>query len=620
MINKFKHKDFWIIFFADIVIFTFAFIVANLIRFEFTFSIPESVLSSSKHIFPYLLFIKLLSFFVFGIYSSMLRFYSIRELLNIIKASFLSFSIIAILFFIIDRIDGLSRGVIFIDFLLTIILIGGFRLFIRFYFEYFHKIGNFSHNNVTKKKTLIIGAGEAGDKLYREIQKNSNLHYTVVGFIDDDKNKIGHRIHNIPVLASISKLDKALEKTGAEAVIIAIPSVQDSNKIKKIVEICKLNKIKFKILPPTIDILNDDLNINLLRKVSYKDLLGRKEIKLDNDQIKKNFNDKNILITGAGGSIGSELCKQLCKFNPHSILLFDIAETPLYHIDNFLKKNFPHIKVIPIVGDIKDKEHITEIIKKFKAHIIFHAAAYKHVPMMEWQPWKAVENNVLGTKILLDVSAELEIENFILVSTDKAVNPTSVMGATKRIAEMMLQNKNSESQKTKFMAVRFGNVLGSAGSVIPLFEKQIQEGGPVTVTHPDIERYFMTIPEACLLILQTSSMDLRGGVFILDMGKPIKIMDVAKEMIKFYFSPYKEEIKIKIVGLREGEKLYEELYINEENIEKTPHDKIMVEKPETFRDLETKVYDLIESSKVKDGLVIREKIKQIVSNFQYNSF
>ncbi len=620
MINKFKHKDFWIIFFADIVIFTFVFIIANLIRFEFTLPIPLDNLKASQYIFPYLLLIKLLSFFVFGIYSSMLRFYSIRELLNIIKASFLSFSIVSILFFIIDRVDGLSKGIVFIDFLLTIILIGGFRLFIRFYFEYFHKNGNFSHNNVTKKRTLIIGAGEAGDKLYREIQKNSNLHYTVVGFIDDDKSKIGHRIHNIPVLSSISKLDKALEKTGAEAVIIAIPSVQDSNKIKKIVEICKLNKIKFKILPPTIDILNDDLNINLLRKVSYNDLLGRKEIKLDNDQIKQNFNDKNILITGAGGSIGSELCKQLCKFNPHSILLFDIAETPLYHIDNFLKKNFPHIKVIPIVGDIKDKEHITEIIKKFKAHIIFHAAAYKHVPMMEWQPWKAVENNVLGTKILLDVSAELEIENFILVSTDKAVNPTSVMGATKRIAEMMLQNKNSESQKTKFMAVRFGNVLGSAGSVIPLFEKQIQEGGPVTVTHPDIERYFMTIPEACLLILQTSSMDLRGGVFILDMGKPIKIMDVAKEMIKFYFSPYKEEIKIKIVGLREGEKLYEELYINEENIEKTPHDKIMVEKPETFRDLETKVYDLIESSKVKDGLVIREKIKQIVSNFQYNSF
>ena len=615
MFNRFKHKNFWVIFFLDICVLTLMFISANLIRFDF--HIPAKNLSIAIYTYPYLIVTKICCLFAFDLYSGMWRFASIRELLNVVKASFTSFSIVIIFFFIAHRFLGFSRTVLFIDFFLMIFAIGGIRLFVRFYFEYSDKYKTKSY--IEKKKTIIIGAGEAGEKLYREIQKNPILNYRVVGFIDDNLSKIGRKIHGVSVLATINELSKVIQKTNAEEVIIAIPSTSDTKKIKKIVNICKENKIRFQTLPSTFDILNSDIKLSSLRKVSYKDLLGRDEIHLDSEKIYKILKNKNILVTGAGGSIGSELCKQISTFNPKKIILFEIAETPLYEIDITLKNTFPHINIIPIVGDIKDKYHIEKTIKEFKINILFHAAAYKHVPMMEAHPCKAVENNIQGTKTLLDASLKCELEKFVLISTDKAVNPTSVMGATKKITEILLQKTSHKSTKTKYIAVRFGNVLGSSGSVIPLFEKQIKKGGPITVTHPDITRYFMTIPEACILIIQATSMGKGGEIFILDMGKPVKIIELAKEMIKFYDTPYKKDVEIKVIGLRDGEKLYEELYADKEKIIPTTHKKIMLTKPEVFENNDKEINDLIKFAKKQTPTEIKQKIKQIVKEYSFSN-
>ncbi|MBU3948265.1 MAG: polysaccharide biosynthesis protein, partial [Proteobacteria bacterium] len=355
-----------------------------------------------------------------------------------------------------------------------------------------------------------------------------------------------------------------------------IPSAT-SKQIRKIVEICNNNSIKFKIIPGYSELIDGKVTVNTIREVSYSDLLGRDIIKLDDDKIGGYLKGKIVLVTGAGGSIGSELCRQICRFKPDSIILYERAESPLYEIELDIRHLFADIKCIALLADVRDSLQLEKTFLKYKPEVVFHAAAYKHVPLLELQPWKAIENNIQGTLNLIDVSKKHHVKRFVLVSTDKAVRPTNVMGASKRVAEMLTQSQNGNNQfSTFFMIVRFGNVIGSVGSVVPLFKKQIKRGGPVTVTHPDVTRYFMTIPEACQLILQAGAMGNGGEIFLLDMGTPIKISNMARDLIKLSGLVPDEDIKIEYIGLRPGEKLYEELITEGENVIPTSHEKIMV--------------------------------------------
>ncbi len=602
------NKNFWIVLVIDFIALSFVLYFSFLIRFDFEISHAE--LFILKKLFPISIIIKIFCFYYFDLYSGMWRYTGLNDLKNIIKASFLSSIIIITTFIFTHRFEGFSRSIFLIDILLTIIVISGIRILIRYYFEFKNNV----HGKTKLKNILIIGAGNAGEKLYRELKNNPSLGYKAVGFIDDAPSKIGFKIHGISVICNIENLDKAIKKEKASEVIISIPSAGEK-QIKRIVDICRKNKTEFKIMPPMTETLNKEISWRSLRKVAYTDLIGRDEIHLNTSQIENYIKNKTIMVTGAGGSIGSELARQICSFSPKTLLLLDMAETPLYDIEIELKSFFSSLKIISCLIDIKHKEQLEYLFERFKPEVVFHAAAYKHVPMMENQPWKAVENNVLGTLVLINAAVKFSIDKFIFISTDKAVNPTSVMGASKKLCEILIQSQES---KVSFIAVRFGNVLGSAGSVIPLFEKQIEKGGPVTVTHPDIERFFMTIPEASLLILEAASMGNKNDIFILDMGKPIKISKIAYEMIKFYGYTPDKDIEVKYIGLRQGEKLYEELYDkNKETLINTEHDKIMVAKNITpiNLDIKNKINILINEANKRDKKIIKALIKDIIPEY-----
>jgi FlaA1/EpsC-like NDP-sugar epimerase len=615
-LKKLLNKNFWIVLILDLIALSLVLYLSFLIRFDFKLSYSDILIL--QKILPLSIIVKIICFYYFDLYSGMWRYTSLNDLRNIIKASFLSSIIIITILLFTHRFQGFSRSVFLIDLVLTIISISGIRVLIRYYFEV-SDIKKDEKNGAHKtKNVLIVGAGNSGEKLYREIKNNPSLGYRAVGFIDDAETKIGLKIHGVPVVANIENLDKAIKKTKASDVIISIPSAGEK-QIKRIVDICAKNKIDFKIMPPMTEVLHKEISWRSLRKVAYTDLLGREEIKLDTKRIENYIKDKVVLVTGAGGSIGSELSKQICKFSPKRLLLLDIAETSLYNIEMDIKAFFPHLKITLCLVDIKDKEMVYYLFNRFRPEIVFHAAAYKHVPMMEKQPWQAIDNNILGTLRLIKASIKFSIDKFIFISTDKAVKPTSIMGASKRICELLIQSHNES--KVSFIAVRFGNVLGSAGSVIPLFEKQIQKGGPVTVTDPDITRFFMTIPEASLLILQAASMGNKNEIFILDMGRPIKISDLAYDMIKFYGHEPNQDIKIVYTGLRPGEKLYEELYTDKETLLKTEHGKIMIVKSENNiknqikNETKNKIDLLINEAKKRDKNIIKLLIKDIIPEY-----
>ena len=466
---------------------------------------------------------------------------------------------------------------------------------------------------------IIIGAGYSGEKICREINNNPHLNYDIVGFLDDDARKIGRAIHEIKVIGTVEDLSATVQKTQADEILIAITNA-GGKQMRRIVDACKETSVPFKTVPGYGELINGKLSVKAIRDVAYRDLLGRKIVQLDETGIESYLRGKTILVTGAGGSIGSELCRQICRFNPRSILLFERAESHLYHIDLELKNSFAGVNVTPILGDILDNQQLETTFMHYNPEVVFHAAAYKHVPMLEIQPWKAVENNIKGTANVLDFSIRHHVEQFVFVSTDKAVRPTNVMGASKRTAEMLIQcQPNLDEVQTRFSIVRFGNVLGSIGSVVPLFKKQIEQGGPVTVTHPEVTRYFMTIPEACQLILQAGAM---GGdqvnVYVLDMGKPIKIVDMAKDLIRLSGFEPEKDIKIEYIGLRPGEKLYEELITEGEGIVPTSHKKIMALHGEScnFASLNGTIEKLIQSSRNQDGKEIRSLLRTIVEDYQ----
>jgi FlaA1/EpsC-like NDP-sugar epimerase len=423
---------------------------------------------------------------------------------------------------------------------------------------------------------LIIGAGDCGEKIYREIRNNGRLGYNVLGFLDDHSAKVGMKIHGIPVMGTIAEIGQIARNVQADEALIAIPS-SSAQQMRRIVELCKESGLPFKTVPGMGELINGRVTVKAIREVAYRDLLGREAVKLDEAQIGAYIQGKTVLVTGAGGSIGSELCRQICRFKPKSIALYERAESPLYELDMELKRNFGHVEILPLLADIRDRRQLKMAFEATRPQVVFHAAAYKHVPMLELQPWKAVKNNIFGTRNLIDVAKKFAVDRFVFVSTDKAVRPTNVMGASKRTSELIVQSQNGRgSSQTRFMIVRFGNVVGSVGSVVPLFKKQIELGGPVTVTHPEATRFFMTIPEACQLILQAGAMGAGGEIFVLDMGTQIRIQDMARDLIRLSGLDPEVDIKIEYIGLRPGEKLFEELITDGENVLPTGHDKIMV--------------------------------------------
>ncbi len=579
---------------------------------------------------PLVLIVKIICFYFFDLYSGMWRYTSISDLLNVIKASCASTFIIVILILFSNRFEGFSRSVFLIDLCLTILFIAGFRLIVRLYFEQVSKkkrwrdtIRDLLKNFLTKgrgnsKNLLIIGAGDCGEKMYREIRDNAALQYNVVGFLDDHPVKIGKKIHGVPVLSSIRDIKEAAKKVQADEALIAIPSAS-AQQMRRIVDYCKESGITFKTIPGYGELINGRVTINSIREVDFRDLLGREIIKLEEEKIGAYLQEQRVMVTGAGGSIGSELCRQICRYRPDKILLYERAESPLYEIELELKQAFEDVKIVPLLADIQNRCQLEKAFETFRPHTVFHAAAYKHVPMLELQPWKAIENNILGTHNLVDAANRFEVERFVFVSTDKAVRPANVMGASKRVVEVLIQNQNiCGFSKTRFMTVRFGNVVGSVGSVVPLFKKQIEKGGPVTVTHPDITRYFMTVPEACQLILQSGAMGQGGEIFLLDMGTPIRIDDMARDLIRLSGFEPDVDIKIKYIGLRPGEKLYEELITEGEGIMPTSHHKIMVLKGTecNLQVLNHRIIELADLASNQATEPIKEKLKQILPEYR----
>ena len=631
MKHRIFDKHFFTVLWVDLILLTGSLLVSYLVRFEFVMTGPEWLLFLKLS--PFVLLIKVALFYYFDLYTGMWRYTSLADLFNIIKAASVStLLIVFVILFSPIRFMGVSRSVFLVDWCFTILLISGFRMFIRLYFEHTGDDksllsslkglpGLFTKQRVVGCKNLvIIGAGDCGEIMYREIRDNAKLSYDVVGFLDDNPNKFDRKIHGVPVLGKIDEIKMVAKKLAIDEALIAIPSA-NSQQMRRIVDYCKDSAIDYKTIPGLGELINGRITVNTIREVAYRDLLGRDVVKLDVEKIGAYLENQCVLVTGAGGSIGSELCRQICRFRPQSILLYERAESPLYEIELELKQTFEkkNIKIIPLLADILDQGQLEETFEKFKPNVVFHAAAYKHVPMLEMQPWKAVDNNVIGTLKLVSVANRYHTARFVFVSTDKAVRSTNVMGATKRMSEMIVQSQNGcQDSQTHFMTVRFGNVVGSAGSVVPLFKKQIAKGGPLTVTHPDVTRYFMTIPEACQLILQAGAMGKGGEIFLLDMGTPIKIADMARDLIRFSGFEPEVDIKIEFIGMRPGEKLHEELITEGEGVLPTSHEKILVLQgidcsPEK---LNNQIEELKTTAQQREIHAIKLKLKEFIPDYQ----
>ena len=552
----------------DIISAIIAALVSIYLRFDGNL-IPQNYLSMLVGQLPFFVMITIVSFFLFKLYSRVWRYAGSSELLAIVGANFAG----AICWFIFSVLVEavLPRSIYILTALVLTFFVGGTRLSLRVY-SYLTSKPQYIQRTQKLNKVLVIGAGDAGAMLAREIERYHSGKRKIIGFIDEDRDKQGKTMFGIRVLGSRYDIEQVVADTDANEIIIAMPSVK-GKEIKEIIDVCKNTNCKLTILPGVYEIIEGTVSVNQLRPVEVEDLLGRDPVKLDTKNVSAYITGKVVLITGAGGSIGSEICRQVAKMQPKKMLLLGKGENSIYEISQELSIEYPQIRKVPIIADVRDEERINGIMDYFHPHVVFHAAAHKHVPLMEYQPMEAVRNNVLGTKVVAEAASKNGVETFVMISTDKAVNPTSVMGCTKRVAEMFVQSMNSISE-TRFAAVRFGNVLGSRGSVIPLFKKQIAKGGPVTVTHPDMKRYFMTIPEASQLVLQAGAMAEGGEVFVLDMGEPVKIYDLARDMITLSGMIPEVDIEIKFTGLRPGEKLFEELLSAEDGTEATQHKKI----------------------------------------------
>jgi FlaA1/EpsC-like NDP-sugar epimerase len=515
---------------------------------------------------PLVIAVKLVIFYHFGLLRGWWRYVGMSDVLNITSATFLSSTLLYTMIVFVVAAKGYPRSVIPIDMVLSIMLVGGARFGVRAYTERAKEDGS-------QKKTLIVGAGRAGSAIARELKVDPGLGYYPLGFVDDNPGKLGIRINRVKVLGNIGALSHLIKKYQAECVLIAIPSAK-GYQIEQIIDKCRQSKVSFKILPPMSEQLNHTASIKQFRKVRVEDLLSRSQVRLDQGRIRDQVQGKVLLITGAGGSIGSELARQIASFEPLRLVLYERSENDLFRIGMELSSKFPNLDFVSVVGDILDVTSLREVFSLHRPTSVFHAAAYKHVSVMEQNCFQAVTNNIFGTYNVALVAKQFHAENFVLISSDKAVNPTNVMGVTKRAAELI--TLALQQNRTRFVAVRFGNVLGSNGSVSPIFEAQIANGGPVTVTHPEAKRYFMTTSEAVGLVLQASTMGKGGEIFVLNMGEPIKIVDLARRMIRLSGLEPDKDVQISFTGLRPGEKLFEEIRLEGEGIKPTPHNDIWV--------------------------------------------
>lgn len=550
--------------------------------------------------------VSFVSFHYCSIYRRIWQFASIGEMMLIFTAVTLSMTI-SYLFTLVVPILEVRVAIALNIYLLTLLGVGASRLGIRLVREYGTRqdISSF-------KKTLIIGAGQCGVLVAKELKGNSNTNLLAVGFIDDDPTKIAKSIVGLPVLGSRHDIEQLVETYNITEIVIALPSAK-RKEVSDIIAICKKTNANLQIIPVISDLLEGKISMKSLRNVEVEDLLGRDPVKLENDGIQDYITGKTVLVTGAGGSIGSELCRQIVAYQPKELLLLGHGENSIYLIHRELSPK--GVKLIPIIADVQDRTRLEQVFTKYQPQVVFHAAAHKHVPLMEDNPSEAIKNNVFGTRNVADCADKFGSNKFVLVSTDKAVNPTSIMGTTKRIAEIYIQCLAKHS-RTSFSAVRFGNVLGSRGSVIPLFKEQIAKGGPVTVTHPEMIRYFMTIPEASSLVLQAGAYATGGEIFILDMGEPVKIADLAKDLIRLSGLEPNVDIMIQYTGIRTGEKLYEELLLKEEGMTDTRHDRIFIGKPATFdrEDIELELRRL-ERILGQEKEMIQELLSRIVPTY-----
>jgi len=575
MFKILRRSNFWIVFFGDAILVGLAYYFAYYLRFDG--NIPARELANWMNTVVWIVPLKLVCFFFFGLYKGMWRYTGIYDLENLIKACVISSGVIVFILVLKVRFEGFPRSVFVIDLMLTFLFLSGVRVGIRLFLGSGRDMSGFwvfGRKDQDKKRVLIAGAGGAAEKLVREIKDNPAIKYDVAGFLDDDKNKQKQTIHGIPVLGLLDEVKKISEKQEIDEIIIAI-SAASAREMRRIVGLCEATGIPCKTIPGVGELIEGKVSVKSIRKVRYEDLFGRRQVQMNIKQIGGYLTGKRVMVTGGVGSIGSELCRQIVRFRPERLIIVDINESGLYDAELDLQSKFPDVKIVPVLSPVQDKHVMRRIFERENPEVVFHAAAYKHVPMMELHPWEVVFNNILAAQSILEQCCRMEVERFVLVSTDKAVRPTNVMGASKRVCEL-LTNTYAKELGSRSMSVRFGNVIYSVGSVVPLFRKQIERGGPVTLTHPDVIRYFMTIPEASQLIFQAGAIGNGGEIFILKMGTPIRIADMARDLIRLSgFEPDKE-IEIKEIGLRPGEKLFEELITEGEGIQETEHDEIMV--------------------------------------------
>ncbi len=555
---------------VHLVLWSGALVLALALRFEF--EVPAPYFRLLPKLLALSLGIRALVHWKLGLFHGLWRYSGSRDLRSLLWAATLSSICYAAAWAFLDaRI--FPRSIFVLDWAFSILIVGGLRFGIRTIREV--TIQNaMPKSDAPRRRLLIVGAGDAGEMLMREIVRIYRNRYEPIGFLDDSAHKQGERIHGVPVLGPIDTITEVVRREQIDEIILAIPSLS-GREMRNIVELCRPTGVHMRTLPGVDGLIDGRVTVNQLTEVNIEDLLRREPVKLDLEALGHAFAGRVVLVTGAGGSIGSELCRQVCRFAPKRLVLVEQAENSLFHVERALRAEYPDIEIVPYIADICDSKRLEAIFSAERPQAVFHAAAHKHVPLMEANPGEAIKNNVFGTRKVADLAHQFGVERFVMVSTDKAVNPTSLMGVSKRVAEIYVQSLSQRS-KTHFITVRFGNVLGSAGSVVPIFREQIAKGGPVTVTHPEMRRYFMTIPEACQLVLQAGAMGQGGEIFVLDMGEPVKIVDLARDLIRLSGLNPDSDIEIKFTGMRPGEKLFEELAVDEESVEKTKHPKIFV--------------------------------------------
>lgn len=607
----------------DLIVLSMAMALAFLLRFEG--AVPIEMLGRLVLTAPYVIVFQYLVLVMYGVPRFAWRYVGLREAMTIFLALATSAFGLTIGRLVANALRSdypffhrgiIPFGVIGIDTALAFLGIVGVRILRRMIAEESESKARREKVDVPAIRTLLVGAGQAGVLVAREIERSPELGIAPVGFVDDDLAKVGTLIHGIAVLGTTNDLVRLCEEHDAQQILVTMASAPGS-AMRRIKALGEQAALPTKVIPGVAEIVGGRVNLSRIRQIEIADLLGRDPVHLDVEEIRGIVEGRAVLVTGAGGSIGSELCRQLCAFAPGNLVLVERAETSLFHIHRELLATHPSVHITPCIADVGDAARMRDIFTAHRPAIVFHAAAHKHVPMMEWNPGEAIKNNVLGTKNVADLAHEFATEAFVLISTDKAVNPSSVMGASKRCAEIYVQSLAQRSS-TRFAAVRFGNVLGSAGSVIPIFQEQIAAGGPVTVTHPEMRRYFMTIPEACQLVIQTGSMGRGGEIFILDMGEPVRIVDLARDLISLSGLRVQDDIEIRFTGMRPGEKLFEELATDAEQADKTRHEKIFVARirPYDWQDVERYCSMLSEAAETQRPAFILATLREVVPEFR----